>query len=150
VIAFTRESIAACMVEAKALVEQHYHEIAHYPDIPLDPDWDTYLKAEHAGAVRAYFVRDDGTLRGYAIFFVRPNMHYKTSLQANQDILYIDRSLRGTTPLRFIKWCDAQLKAEGCQVVYHHVKVAHDFGPILKRMGYEAIDTIWGKRLDKE
>jgi N-acetylglutamate synthase-like GNAT family acetyltransferase len=49
-----------------------------------------------------------------------------------------------------IRYCDEQLRADGCQAVYHHVKAAHNFGPLLKRMGYELVDLIYAKRLDKE
>jgi hypothetical protein len=48
-----------------------------------------------------------------------------------------------------IRYADMQLKEDGVQVVYHHSKVAHNIGPLLERMGYEAVDLIYAKRLDK-
>ncbi len=50
---------------------------------------------------------------------------------------------------RFIQWCDEQLTAEAVQVVYQHVKLAYDFGSLLTRLGYEPIETVWGRRLDR-
>jgi lysylphosphatidylglycerol synthetase-like protein (DUF2156 family) len=49
----------------------------------------------------------------------------------------------------FIDWCDQQLRAEGVQVVSHHVKLAHDFGPTLARLGYEHVEAMWQRRLDR-
>jgi hypothetical protein len=49
---------------------------------------------------------------------------------------------------RFIKWCDEQLRAEGVAVVYHHIKAAHNFGPMLERFGYELVDLIYSRRLN--
>jgi len=146
---FKREKVQATFAELPPLLEIHYKEISHYPDIALDPDWDQYAAVEEAGALRTFTIRtEEKELVGYAIYFVRKNIHYKSSLQAVQDIIFLHPKYRGRGA-KFIKWCDEQLKAEGVQVVYHHVKEKHNFGPLLERQGYELIDLIYGKRLDK-
>jgi hypothetical protein len=134
--------------EAMPLLTEHWMEIAHYPDIPLDPDRAAYASAEAAGMLRCYTARRGATLVGYAVFLVRPNLHYRSSTQASQDVIYVDPSARGGTGYRFIKWCDEQLAAEGIQAAYHHIKAKHNFGPMLERMGYELVDLIYAKRLD--
>ena len=145
---FTRETIKDSYEEAKPLLLAHYKEIAHYQDIPLDVDVETYLKFEALGFIRVYVSRDDeGKMIGYGVYFVRPNMHYKSSLQAVQDVIYIQKERRGMGG-RFILWCDKQLKAEGVQAVYHHVKAEHNFGPLLERFGYKLVDLIYARRLD--
>lgn len=134
--------------EAMPLLKLHYIEVAHYQDIELDPDIDQYERMENAGAIRCFVARDElGLMVGYAVFFIRHNIHYRKSLQAVQDIIFIDPKKRGFGT-EFIQWCDEQLKIEGIQAVYQHVKIQHDFGPLLKRLGYEPIDVIWGRRLD--
>jgi len=145
---FARESAKDCFNEAMPLLEKHWKEIAHFKDIPLDPDFDQYLKIEQLGMLRVFTAREDsGTLIGYAVFFVRANPHYKSSIQANQDILFIDPAHRGTGG-KFILWCDNQLKAEGIEVVMHHIKAAHNFGKLLERFSYELVDLIYAKRLN--
>jgi hypothetical protein len=134
--------------EAMPLLREHWKEVAHYPDIPLDVDTESYERLDEAGAIRCYTARDDGTLVGYALYFVRPNLHYAGSIQAVQDVLYLHPAVRGGTGYRFIRWCDEQLTKQAVQCVYHHVKVIHDFGRLLERQGYEKIDIIYGKRLD--
>lgn len=157
-----RERAQDIFEEAIPLLRAHYREIAHYQDIPLDPDFDGYRALEDAGAIRCYTARASvdctdpaherceakGPLIGYAVFFVRRNLHYRGSLQAVQDILYVRPEHRGTG-LRLIRYADEQLRAEGVQVTYQHVKHEHNFGPALERMGYELIDLIYGKRLDE-
>lgn len=109
---------------------------------------------EANGNVRCYVANmttADGTLAlvGYAIFFVNHNLHYSTSFQAVQDVLYFDKHLRGQgLGFKFIDWCDQQLKADGVQVVYHHVKTKFNFGPLLEELGYKHIENIYGRRLD--
>lgn len=143
---YALETAAEVMDEIKPLLQKHWEEIAHYKDIPLDPDYDQYFKIESVDALRIFTARDnDGVLVGYAIFFLRKNIHYKSSLQAVQDVLFIDPLRRGFGA-RFILWCDQQLKLMGVEVVYHHVKEAHNFGPMLERFGYEKVDLIYARR----
>lgn len=141
------------MAEVKPLLLAHWAEIAHYQDILLDPDWDAYRAVEAAGMLRIYTARTEGNpdaaLAGYCVFVVRKNLHYKQSLQASQDILFLHQGFRGHLfGYRFVKWCDHQLRAEGVQAVYQHVKAAHNFGPMLERIGYRLVDLIYSRRLD--
>lgn len=149
-ITFQREWLTPELAdELEPLLRQHKHEIAHYPDIPLDVDWMTYAALQTTGKLALFTVRRDAQLLGYACFVVAHHLHYNTSLQAQQDVLWLHPALRGRFQgPKFLKWCDTQLLVLGVQVVYHHVKAAHDFSPILLRLGYMHIDTIYGRRLD--
>jgi hypothetical protein len=146
-MSYQREPLEPVMWEAKPLLERHWAEVAHFKDIALEPDVELYRKLEESGALRVYTMRKDGELTGYAVFMVKTNLHYRQSLQAQQDILYVDPGERLAGAF-FIMYCDEQLRAEGVQAVYHHVKMAIDFGPLLARLGYTPIETIWCKRLD--
>jgi GNAT superfamily N-acetyltransferase len=151
-VTFTEQPLTAELIDAALpLLEAHYREIAHYPDIPLVIDRAMYLQAAAQGMVRVFLFFDGPDLQGYAVFFVKTNMHYATSRQATQDILYLAPKYRGQLlGARFIDWCDAQLRKAGVQVVYQHVKTAHDFGPTLDRLGYERVEAIWARRLDRD
>ena len=144
---YQRESVAAVFEEIKPLLALHWEEIAHYQDIPLDPDYDSYLALDKTGRIRVYTVRKEGVLIGYSVFFLG-NLHYRSTKIASQDILFVLPEYRGGgVGFRFIRYCDTQLESEGVTVVYHHVKVKHDFGRLLVHLGYEPIDTIYGRRL---
>lgn len=177
---FAREPFTAQLLgEMLPLLEKHWAEVAHYPDIPLEVDASAYHAAESNGMLRIYTVRDGeahhcarcdrpevcdviraGTgpcgensgqrpLVGYAAYFVRANPHYRSSVQASQDVIYVSPAARGSTGARLIRFADEQLASEGVQAVYHHVKTAHNWGRLLERMGYEAVDVIYAKRLDR-
>jgi hypothetical protein len=49
--------------------------------------------------------------------------------------------------LRFIDFCDAELKARGCVKSIMHMKLTHDFGRMLARLGYEESERLWEKVL---
>ena len=93
----------------------------------------------------------EGTLVGYAVFFVRYNMHYRQSLQALQDVLFVDLAHRHSrVGLRLIEYAEDRLRDDGVQVILHHVKVNTPATvQLFLRLGYEPIDQILGKRLDR-
>lgn len=132
------------------LLRLHWEEIAHYKDIPLEVDWQAYANADKNNALRIYSTREsDGTeLTGYAVFFIKENPHYKSSKQAVQDVVFIRKDKRGHGK-EFLSWCESNLKAEGVEVVMHHIKAAHNWGKMLERMGYELVDLIYAKRLSE-
>src|SRR5258708_32849001 len=123
------EKISDSLEEAKPLLQKHWDEIAFYKDIPLSPDYDLYLKLESAGVVKSFAARNgDGKMIGYAVYLLQKNPHYKESLWAKQDIIFVDPDHRGMG-MFFLRWCDEQLKELGVQVVGQHVTKSHNFGP---------------------
>ena len=150
------------MGEAWGLIKAHKAEVAHYADIELEPDVDAYLEKQRLGGLRLYTARNafeyaDGkfyprsgpSLVGYAIFVVAPNAHYKSSVQATQDVLFIEKQYRKGTGRLFIAYCEDRLRDEGVQVVYQHLKCAHDHPETMAALGYEKIEHVYGKRLDR-
>lgn len=149
-LTFQRERAHELLDEARPLFEAHYAEIAHYQDIPLDINEAAYMHLEESGLLRCFTARYNGDLVGYCVFLVRQNLRYSSSIQANQDILFVDKSRRGALiGKRLLAFCEERLKAEGVQVVYQHAKINSTVGPFFEAVGYEAIDMIYGKRLDK-
>lgn len=149
-VSFQAESFDDVREEIAPLLEAHYLEIAHYQDIPLCVDWEAYARLAFAGNLKIFTVRDPGGLRGYAVFMLHHSLHYATSLMAVQDVLYLDPRFRKLhLGMQFIGYCDEALRHLGVQVVHHHVKRAHDFGPLLAQLGYEDVEAIWSRRLDK-
>lgn len=148
-ITYKRECVLDVLKDIQPLLERHYCEIAHYPDITLNPDYERYAQAERLGMLQIYTARDFETLVGYAIYFVAPALHYKDSIQGIQDILFVLPDYRlGSIAWRLLEFSEKHLSALGVQVVRQHMKAAHSFEPLLARRGYELEDLIYVKRLD--
>jgi len=148
---YQAELVSDLWEEAMPLLEAHWREVAHYQDIELKPDVETYARMQAAGQLRCYTARDSGRLIGYVVFFVRPNPHYAASIQAHQDVLFVALDYRrGMVGVRLIKVAEQRLRAEGAQVIYHHAKRTNKVGELLARLGYELVDEIYAKRLDLE
>jgi GNAT superfamily N-acetyltransferase len=150
-LTFQREPAYALWYEIMPLLIEHKEEIAHYHDIPLDPDIPAYNQCEEMGMLRCYTARLNGELIGYACFFVKHNMHYKGSLQGLQDVLFVAKAHRhGRVGYRLIKFSEEELRKEGVQVVYQHLKCNRpEIITLFHKMDYEDIDLIVAKRLDK-
>lgn len=146
---FQCESLNTSLEESKPLLFQHWQEIAHYKDIPLNPDYDLYYKMEAASMLNIYTARDnEESLIGYAVYIISPALHYKQSIVAKQDIIYVHPDHRGVG-LYLLRYSEEELKKIGVHIISQHVKAAHHFGPSLVRMGYELQDLMYTKRLDQ-
>ncbi len=139
--------------ELSPLLEAHWHEVAHYDDIPLAPDVDMYAKVEASGGLRVYTARRLGRLVGYLAVFVSPSLHYATTKMANQDVLFVDPAFRGSRcGVDLIRFAHGKLRDEGVVVLFQHIKHRSDInvGPMLVRLlGYEHVDEIYAVRLDR-
>src|SRR5271155_4130761 len=91
-----RETLAQVRASGfERLLRDHASEVSHFKDLPLDVDWGRYEYWEQRGGLRPYIARAAGEVIGYAVFILDVNAHYKSSLQAIQDVLYLDPAWRG-------------------------------------------------------
>lgn len=150
---FARESVASVRDDIELLLHEHYAEVSHHPDIPPGCDYAKYEQAEKVGVLRIYTMRVGGMLAGYEIFTIAFSLHYKSSLQARMDTLFVHPGYRkGLDGYRFLKWVDREIEKEGVQICYQHDKILPDgrldLGPLFERMGYAEIYRVYWKRYD--
>ncbi len=151
---FSLENLSECMEEIKPILRhEHWEEVGHYKDIPIDMQWDKYQTLQEMGKLRCYTIRaplneemKETVLQGYAFFLVDFHLHYKNTKVANQDILYVRKPHRGIGK-SFLTWCDEQLRAEGVTTITHHAKPWFNYGQLFEKMGYEKAETIWSRRV---
>lgn len=140
--------------ELQPLLKAHYLEVAHFKDVPLEPSHEGYLRIQNNDALRIFTARTDDKLVGYMVVFVSISLHYASKVYANQDIFYVEKSLRGMRIGAELDLYARNYLRDYCSVdiLFQHSKHADglNIGPFLKRQGYEHIDDIWAIRLDKE
>lgn len=105
---------------------------------------ESYEAAQYAGTLRLFTVRVAEKPVGYAAYLVGRNPHYRSSLQAVQDSFFVRPE---HAPLRgdLLRFAHQRLRDEGVQTVYQKQL---DMRPLLERLGYEPVDTIWSKGFD--
>jgi len=129
------------------LTVRHYHEIAwNIEKIPLDVDVDKYELLQNEGHLLCFSMRDKGKLVGYALFLLHHHPHYKSTLFASNDIVFIEQAYRGGGyGAEFLTFCESDLKCLGCNVILLRVKKCLDWGPLAEHLGFEPVETIYLK-----
>lgn len=152
---FRLEHLAECRKDIEPVLRhEHWEEVGHYKDIPIDMEWTRYEGLQAAGKLRCFTIRDfineefnEMVLMGYAFFIVDKHLHYKNTLVASQDILYVRKPYRGIGK-EFLKWCHEELKKDKVITVTQHSKPWFEYGSLFEDLGYEKAETIWSRRLD--
>lgn len=134
---FQREPLFCAFEDLAPLAEMHNSELTRGA-IPLDMNWAQYAALESAGILVLFTCREEFRLVGYSAFILAGALHHKSLMVAQNDSLFLHPEFRrGTTALRFIDYCDGELKKLGAQKIVYHVTLAHDWRPILHRRGFE-------------
>ena len=147
---FAVEPLHAVLPELRPLLPSHWAELASYPDIPLDPNYDLYLKIADAGMLTVYTARLNDTLIGYALFFLHAgHMHYRSTGWAMNDIVWLHPTHRNLGIGRdFVAFWDADLRDRGIDVVHIDTKlVAPALAHLLGACCYSQITLGFERRL---
>ena len=133
--------------EAWDLFVAHWNEVGVFKDkMELFPNEDLYEQLATMGLLKLYVVRHDGVIAGYSAFIIQQHPHYVTTKVAMNDILYVKPEYRkGSLSLKLMNFAEKNLQKEGVQFISMHSKTEHDFGVILRRKGYQPVETIYGK-----
>ena len=152
-VSFAVEKFSDVYPAALDLLKLHYAEIAPMKDLfRLNPDLITYRKLELMGILYIITARDDGRLVGYVSLIVKEHLHYKDVLMATDDIHFLHPDYRhGRVGIEMLLFAEKQMKTLGVKVMALRAKKASGHDPLYERLlGYEAMDVVYLKRLDKE
>lgn len=156
-VAYARESLTQELWdEILPLLHAHYHEVAHFKDMELNPHLSKYEQIQANDGLRIYTARlADNVLVGYMVAFVARSLHYADHIFANQDILFVAKEHRGSRiGVDLIKYAHSRLRADdNVSTLYQHCKAKSELniGPMLERLlHYELVDLIYAIRLDQE
>ena len=145
-VVFQREQAQNCFLEAIPLLIEHGRELKYYSELKLEPEFSRYEQLEFAGLLRTYTARLNKTLIGYAVFFFTPHLHFKNHIFATCDIIFVHPKHRGFG-LRFIRWCNDNLRNDGAYSIHYYVNTLFDYGSVLKRLGFEHTAELYSKTI---
>jgi GNAT superfamily N-acetyltransferase len=142
------ESLTDRMAELQPLFPEHYHELALNQDqVPLDPQYEEYLRRDAAGGVMLVTLRDRGALVGYFVGFIAPGLHYRTCLTLTMDIFFVHPEHRGRMGgIKLFKTVEAEARRRGVQRMFVGSKCHKDASFLFERLGYHEVEryyTAW-------
>lgn len=151
-LVFQQERLSQIISELPEIFYRHWQDIGRHKEaIPLDPAYDEYGRLESCGFLHIVTARDEGKLAGYLFSVVHPHLHYRKSLTAYTDLMYLRREYtRGFGIFRYaalILQSEKMLRDMGVQKRYLMTKVYHDLTPLFQRLGYRFIEKISAKLL---
>ena len=146
-VVYAIEPLAACQAEMEPLIIDHWKEIAvNQSEIPLDVDWSIYEALERAKILLIVSCRIDGDLIGYSFWVIKPHPHYKSTVFATNDVIFLKSEYRKSRiGYGLIRASEEAVKKAGAQKISWHVKITNDWTPLLKRLGYEVEEMVAGK-----
>lgn len=146
------EPFAPFLEEVKPLLPRHYAELALDQDhVPLDPDYDEYLRLDALGKIVTIAVRDAGALVGYFVGFVGPALHYRGLLQLSLDIFWIAPEHRGKMGgVLLFKAVEAEAKRRGVGRMFVGSKCHKDASFLFERLGYTEVERYFSKTFFEE
>lgn len=151
-IEYAQERFADAIDEARPLLVRHWTEVARNKEaVPLDPNYDRYIKMEEMGLIRVYTARHMGAMVGYACYFVLPHLHYQQDLWAVSDILWLAPECRkGFAGIGLLRFVEQSLREEKVSVMHTTGKVEHPaLLAILERLGHKHIEFGCAKLLKR-
>lgn len=142
-VTYLAEEWSDCIRELMPLWQQHWEEIAiHRDSIPLDVDLAAYRQIETAGQLAAVVARNEGNVVGYYISFIRPHLHYRTTLHAFTDVYYVLPDFRkGFCGIRLIEATMAHWRARGVKKAFAATKFALNMTPVFEHLGWESTEN---------
>jgi GNAT superfamily N-acetyltransferase len=143
------EPFPAFLDEVKPLLPRHWEELALHKDrVPLDPQYETYLERDRAGAVLVMTVREDALLVGYFVGFVAPGLHYQTCLTLTMDIFWVAPEARGGgVGYHLFREVEKEARRRGVQRMFVGSKLHKDASWLFERLGYEEVERYYSQWL---
>ena len=141
------ERLSSFINELKPLLEKHYKEVHVYRKVvDFNPDYETYLSLDEAGVLHCVTARVDGKLVGYFISTVSASLHYMDHKYAVNDVVYIDKGLRGSNlAYDMISFAENEYKKMGVSVYTLHIKTAIPCEKLMNSLELKKIESIYSK-----
>lgn len=154
------EAFAPFLQEVQGLLPRHYEELALNRDkVPLDPNFEEYLRRDAEDQVLTVTAREAGRLCGYFVGFVAPGLHYRTCLTLTMDLFWLEPAVRAADSLELIE-ADmlarqlfdvviAEAKRRGVQRPFFGSKVMKDAAVLFESLGLVEVERYysgwWGE-----
>lgn len=146
------EMFAPFLEEVKPLLPRHYAELAlDQEHVPLDPDYDEYLRLDSMGRILLVTVREAGVLVGYFVGFVGRALHYQSLMQLTLDIFWIAPEHRGKMGgVKLFKAVEAEATRRGVGRMFVGSKCHKDASFLFERLGYTEVERYYSKTFFEE
>ena len=141
------ENYRDCIEELKPMFAEHHKVLGLYQDkMPLAPRYDLYNQRNNNGELVMPILRKDGRIIGYWPTFIAPGMHYRTTLTATMDILWVHPDHRGDHGGLLLYNClDQELRRRGVKLWWVGSKNHKEIETFYEMLGFEKKEAYFAK-----
>ncbi len=131
----------------KPFFPRHWEELAlNQKQVPLDPQYETYLARDAAGEAMLVTLRKAGEIVGYFIGFVAAGLHYKTCLTLTMDIFFVVPEHRGDGGgFILFKAVEEEAKRRGVHRMFVGSKCHKEADWLFEKLGYDRVEVYYSK-----
>jgi len=148
------ESFELAIPELERIFPEHHRELGLFRDVmPLAPRFPEYVLKERLGEFFLATVRWDGKIAAYYTCLISPGLHYRTTLSAHMDMLYVIPEYRERGLIVPLMRCvEKELKRRGVKIWYCGYKTLKPFAldRLYRNLGFSPSDTYVAKWLGAE
>lgn len=141
---FARETVEEISQDIGLLTCLHALEVG---DREASPDFARYAQFERLGILRIYTLREEGALKGYALYLIGPSLNYRELLMAQQTLIFVHPQSRGSASAQFVRYIEKQLALDGVHEVSQSSPARRPIGNWLERLGYTLKESVYVKAL---
>jgi hypothetical protein len=150
-IQYIASSGKECFNEISKMFEKHYEELSVTKGFKLNPDYNVYWEADKRKTLKVILCKNGDETIGYIVYFIGLNLHYKDCLLATEDIYYLKPEYRkGRTGIKMFKFAEQYLKSIGVNMIRYSTKTHLDNSKLFEFLGYEFIEKVFIKKLDRQ
>ena len=148
-IVYSEEDYEDIVDELKGIVQSQWDELGeNQEEIELDVDYDYYTQVDAQHQLVMLTARDEGLIVGYSVLILYGHQHHKDKAFAYNDLIWVIKPYRnGRVGYRLIKLAETILQDYGIRYVTYNFKNRFNFGHGIERMGYQPVETVYGKLL---
>ena len=133
--------------EADELILRNWEDTG-LEGLELNPDWSFYEAVYTAGMFGVYTVRKNTNLVGYLGIIAKNHPHYKETIFASNDVLFLDKEHRkGLVGYFLIKYCVEDLVKKGVEVLLFNTTVDKPYDPLLNKLGFKHLENLYIKKV---
>ena len=140
------EHIGDLIPEMEELVKIHYETVSTHKHLKrLDPDWDRFIQLTDDEVCRTMTARTgDGELVGYFITFIVPHIHFRPTIMAHNDAVFLHPDHRGRASFGLFNAAIEDLRNNTeADILACHMKIHLPFRKLLNSLGFNQTEENW-------
>lgn len=149
-ITFAHEAFREVQPQYAEFVYEYWHNSPENDDhIPLDFNWDTYIRLDADNIIHLTVGRDDDKMIAAALYLILQNVKHRTILAAHCDTFAVAREYRGKgIGKRLFAAVEPLLSELGVKQIYNSYREVYHTKPLFEKLGFELVDRVYMKKVD--